>query len=280
MGTRQPTQAKLVIRLPVNITRLTGGTVGVGLYSVDTGQMVIDMNKLILILILALIPGLSFAGSQEIRNVITMAKVQGGTPTYIINEGMEGTGAPSGWSAQTTYKDYDYATSPAPLAGAQSLLLDGVGAGGVLQIVEFPYTYTASTNTTWFSFIIHTVTQTTNTSATLFTIRDSANTSIATVGVTNTGILRVQAQGGTLNVSGSAVFSAGSAVHLRFKVEIGTSSDTAITAWSSTDGATWGSAIVSSTNGTTYNQPDDARIQSSTTSTIIVDNIRISEDEL
>jgi len=50
------------------------------------GRMGTDMKKLILVLILALLPGLSFAGSQEIRSVVGMAKVQGATYTTVFSD--------------------------------------------------------------------------------------------------------------------------------------------------------------------------------------------------
>lgn len=40
--------------------------------------------------------------------------------TYLLSEDFEGTGTPSGWSSSGSV-DFDYATSPAPLVGAQSL---------------------------------------------------------------------------------------------------------------------------------------------------------------
>lgn len=44
--------------------------------------------------------------------------------SYLINEDFEGAGTPSGWTTSGTV-DFDYATAPAPLAGAQSLRVYG-----------------------------------------------------------------------------------------------------------------------------------------------------------
>jgi hypothetical protein len=44
-------------------------------------------------------------------------------PTYLIEENFEGAGAPTGWDDGAGTPNYDYATSPAPLEGSQSLLL-------------------------------------------------------------------------------------------------------------------------------------------------------------
>jgi len=67
------------------------------------------MKKLILVLMLALIPGLSLAGSQEIQSVVMMAKAQGGdscTGDLLFSWHMENTtvtsGTPAGCSAGDT----------------------------------------------------------------------------------------------------------------------------------------------------------------------------------
>ena len=80
-----------------------GSIAGAGPFWVDTGRMVTDMKKLILVLILALTPGLSFAGSQEIRSVVGMAKAVASctTPqTYDeLNEGFLGADYENTWTA-------------------------------------------------------------------------------------------------------------------------------------------------------------------------------------
>lgn len=98
------------------------------------------MKKYIIILLL-LLPSLCFGASTAAtimgkaptaistiagKAISAIATVDGVTvaaaPSYLIQEGAEGSGTPSGWSdiAGGTV-DWDYATSPAPIEGTQSL---------------------------------------------------------------------------------------------------------------------------------------------------------------
>lgn len=52
----------------------------------------------------------------------------GGGATYLVSEDFEGTGYDGGFTDSAGSPDEDYATSPAPLVGSQSLLLDGTAA--------------------------------------------------------------------------------------------------------------------------------------------------------
>lgn len=78
---------------------------------------------------------------------IHIGEIIAAIPTYIINEGCEGAGTPAGW---TEYKvgtgsyNWDYATSPAPLAGAQSLRMIAGSAAGDWEV--WYYTFTEMTS--------------------------------------------------------------------------------------------------------------------------------------
>jgi hypothetical protein len=57
-----------------------------------------------------------------------------GPPTYLVSEDFEGTGTPAGWTDDTTSGgtiDHDYATSPAPLVGSQSVQIDATTTGHI-----------------------------------------------------------------------------------------------------------------------------------------------------
>ena len=56
----------------------------------------------------------------------------GGGPTYLTNEGFEGTGVPSGWTTNAGTPDYDYTTSP--LRDAQSLRVFGASDAVVSSV--------------------------------------------------------------------------------------------------------------------------------------------------
>ena len=81
-----------------------GSTAGLERFLAGIGRMGTDMKKLILVLILALLPGLSFAGSQEIRSVVGMAKVQGPTYATIFFDDFnraEGGAVGGSWTSET-----------------------------------------------------------------------------------------------------------------------------------------------------------------------------------
>ena len=96
--------------------------------------MGINMKKLILVLILALFTGLSFAGSQQIRNVMGMAKVQGGGPSYtsVFSDDFNRTdsGAVGGnWDSETD------TASQLSIAG-NTMLYTGTGVTTLAYVTE------------------------------------------------------------------------------------------------------------------------------------------------
>ena len=84
---------------------------GLEQFLVAIGRTGINMRKFILILIFLLIPGLSFAGSQQIRNVVTMAKVQSGG--YLFS-----------WDAETDTANLSSGTVQATVNGDPTLSTD------------------------------------------------------------------------------------------------------------------------------------------------------------
>jgi len=89
--------------------------------------MGIDMRKLIIALLVLALPTWSFAGSQQIRQVVGMAKVQSGSALdctgWTLCEDFEGTGAPASMLSETGTPDYD-ATPPSAMEADEALLLD------------------------------------------------------------------------------------------------------------------------------------------------------------
>lgn len=62
---------------------------------------------------------------------------EGGGPTYLVSEDFEGTGYDGGLTDSAGNPDEDYATSPAPLAGGQSIFIDGTAATQTAITADF-----------------------------------------------------------------------------------------------------------------------------------------------
>jgi hypothetical protein len=70
--------------------------------------------------------------AHAVTVVVGQPIVAGDSPSYILSEDCEGTGAPSGWTDATSEEtsgsiDWDYATSPSPLVGSQSVYMTSNG---------------------------------------------------------------------------------------------------------------------------------------------------------
>lgn len=79
------------------------------------------MKIKILTLVLVLLYSIANAGiTQKLASVIAVKNTPFCIGTELLCEQFEGTGAPSGWSTLSGTPDYDYTTSPAPLAGSKS----------------------------------------------------------------------------------------------------------------------------------------------------------------
>ena len=62
-----------------------------------------------------------------------------GGPSYLLEERFEGTGTPSGWTTSGTGTvNYDYASTPAPLAGSESMQLNR--SSGTYQVISPSFT--------------------------------------------------------------------------------------------------------------------------------------------
>lgn len=91
--------------------------------------------------ILSTMPFLPAAKITGHHAAVARMKVVGGGPTYLLNENMEGSGTPSGWT-DTGSPSWDYTTSPAPLAGSESLRVNS-SASTVYTIYDFGADYSS-----------------------------------------------------------------------------------------------------------------------------------------
>lgn len=114
--------------------------------------------------------------------------------SYLVNQNFEGTGYDNSetWTATNSVVDPDYATSPAPLGGSQSLRIQSANTARPNTRVEF----TANANV-YVRFRINWTTFTGG-NGTLMTIRTSADAILASFGVVNgTCVARAAPAGGT-----------------------------------------------------------------------------------
>ena len=179
--------------------------------------MGIDMKKLILTLVLLLVPGLSFAGSQQIRNVVGMAKAQSASPIFYesfdTNPGKDQT-----WT--TFSADPDYATSPAPLVGTESASLDYLETATRVQ---------AWTGTYNVDFLMHIDAMENTGDSELLIFRDSGAVVIARMYLTADDKLKPR-QGATTGTAG-AVISVAQTYHVWLEYAPSTSSNGRFSIW-------------------------------------------------
>ena len=149
--------------------------------------MGINMEKFILVLILVLFPSLSFAGSQQIRNVVGMAKVQGGGPTYTSVFSDDFNRADSGTVGGTWDSETDTA-SQLSIAG-NTMLFTGTGVTTIAYVTKNLgtnyYKYKVG-----FTFKINSLAVTTTNKIRLLELRNAA-------GVIS--LLDLEGTGGTIN---------------------------------------------------------------------------------
>lgn len=125
-------------------------------------------------------PGGVFLTKNQVKSV-------GGGPTYVIQENCDGTGTPAGWTndgTQVTTTSWDYATSPAPLEGTQSLQ--------IVQPANSGYTYYDITalSELWVYMLVN-VSSHSGTNASFFQFLDVGGTVQARVGLDSSNHLDI-----------------------------------------------------------------------------------------
>ena len=181
-------------------------------------------------------------------SVVARKNAGGSGPSYLVNEGFEGAGAPSGWSAEKNTPLWDYTTDP--LVGAESLMLNGKVIG---DDVRANFTFTEQTGTTYLFFRMKVKDADLTGTMLLATVQKSA-TLISSISITN-GSIRVQSSGGTLADTVSTI-SVGNTYDFFISVSKGTGSDcTTTVGFVAATGArpTSGAAFAQCINGTSTN---------------------------
>ena len=215
-----------------------------------------------LIITLALI--LCAATAWEVRPGFGWQLVAGGGAVdpcagTLICEGFEGTGAPSGWATPDSAPniDWDYATSPAPLEGEQSLMLDSIAKGSMVRLDTPSFTITGNILVVSFRLLPLAVNSVSDVSIAL---RNSSFVTVGTMIIGTNGSLCASVPGGTWSCSSGGKVVADTEVYLKLVHVTGTGGDSAMYIYTSQDGATWTLAD-DSTGGTNTTKPANFRFE-------------------
>jgi len=207
----------------------------------------------------------------------------GGVPsgaTYIINEGFEGTGAPTNWGETATDPNWDYTADP--LVGDQSLYLpNDTEANGNKRI----YATLPSTYSDLYLSAIFKVSDVFNIGSDLLAINTTdVYTRNCKIALASTGQFSVTASGGTATYSGgSRLYAGDTTYYVMIHYIAGSGSDAAechgyLATSPPADLTGWGTAV-SSTNGTATAAADRIFIGHSddvTSTGVIVDSVKVS----
>jgi hypothetical protein len=186
----------------------------------------------------------------------------GAAPTYLLEEGFEGTGydeiLAGSWTESSGTPDEDYATSPAPLVGSQSLELND---GGTNERADSPsFTDTADV---WFFCYIHFNSLPAGTES-IISIRNGT-TEMLSAQVTSSGTWRLSMTGGN-SAATTAAMSAGTTYKVRIRYTAG-------------GGATgFGSFEFATTGGTFDGSGTDYTSKSDSTATLSAQNLRLRSE--
>jgi len=145
--------------------------------------------------------------------------------TYLVDENFEGTGAPSGWTVDSGVQvDFDYATAPAPLFGAQSLR---VNAGDHYARKD----YTAQTEV-WVKF--NWSSPAVMADEKIFTLRDSAGAEILRAETVNASGYKFIIKCGTANQTTLGSLTAATTYYIWGYYKVGTGANAGYRIWFST----------------------------------------------
>ena len=157
--------------------------------------------------------------------VATAASAPADTNTYLLNENFEGTGTPSGWTVSSGAKvDFDYATSPAPLSGAQSLQVQSTD-----NYARFDFT---AQSEVWGKFIWRS--PSTLGTDKIMAFRDSSGAEIFKAQITGVGTYYFQAVCGTGTADTAAAISTDTTYYVWVYYKSGSGANAGYRIWFST----------------------------------------------
>lgn len=189
-------------------------------------------------------PQIVLAQMPFIRGMMAQqpAAAGGGSMSY---EGFEGTGAPTGWSTGTGI-NYDYTTSPAPLEGTQSLMVQNA-------VVEWTFsTAGAAQNECWvyFMFRVNDLVYLQN-----FQLGSDYSQTDAMVQINSGGTITLTSLGGTAATSGAGTVAANTTYYAWFRrVHVSTGNNLADFYWGTTNDRGSATHLAVTNGGNDYDQ--------------------------
>lgn len=206
----------------------------------------------------------------------TNEAVEPGGATYLLEENFNATGYDLVWTESLGTPNEDYATSPAPLEGAQSILLDNTST---TQRANSPTFAEQSTVHGYFLLNVTSLPDSGNSDTYSF---KSNTTTICTVQLNASGAMRIVC--GAVNSSATvATVTEGTTYHVWPSYTAGTGANAAASLGFSTDGTkpTSGNNFTSMSNGTSTQGADSIRLSTSSVGTIvIIDKVRVDDEEI
>lgn len=195
----------------------------------------------------------------------------GGYVSYLYEQDFDGAGTPSGWSTAGTVGavDYDYATSPAPLFGTQSMSIY-IPSSGYRNATYASFT---AQSDVYVSFAVRQETLLIDSTA-FFAIRNSSDTALARLRVLS-GILTLY-DAGTSGAVSLGAFALGETRVFMVRYQKGTGANSVLTVWERLTGS-W-SQLGQKTDGT--GTTDASRlffeVNKGAEARLLVDRIRVS----
>lgn len=187
---------------------------------------------------------------------------------YLLNEDCEGTGTPSGWADNST-PDWDYATSPAPLADSQSWYGNAITKYST-------FTHGSTHSHIYGKFLVY-VYSTPADHETMLSLRSGG---VQQMGITfrNTGVWRVWDRTGD-HAADTGAISDSTMYYIWLEYQTGTGSDGVNKIWINTSDSKPGSPSASVSSSDSNADVDIMRITGLTPG-IIWDNLQLSESEI
>lgn len=226
-----------------------------------------------LILLFILLPAVCFGQAFGYHDLPWMMKVQpvasGGGISYLISEDCEGTGTPAGWNNGASTVNWDYATSPAPLVGSQSVLVG---------IVETFANFTAQSDVwAYFQMNLSAISG----SQFIFSFRTSADVKVCSLRVLSDGTFRIYDTSQTVTASTSAGFiSTSTTYHVWVHRTKGSGANELVEAYVATTATKPGSPTVTLNTGTGTADAARVAVEGWNDGNYIYDKIRVAASSI
>lgn len=194
--------------------------------------------------------------------------------TYVYEQDFDGAGTPSGWTSAGTVGavDYDYATSPAPLFGTQSMSLY-IPSTGYRNAI---YASFADQSGVYVAFMFRNETLSVGGNK-FFELRDSSNAILVQLRVTS-GVLYLR--DGAANSANLGAWSLDATRTMMIRYQKGTGANAALTAWELVAGSWSQIGTLTTGTGTTDASRLFFEVNAAAAARLIVDRIIVSVSQI